>query len=67
LLGLLFGIILMIVKIALVCKEKTIFALLDVDSHLGRLEGVGRSHCGKPVWVVTGVIQSTTCMCGTTG
>jgi hypothetical protein len=40
---------------------------LDVDLHLGILEGVRRSHSGNPVWVMTGVTHSTTCMCGTTG
>jgi len=37
------------------------------DSRLGMLEGVGITPCGNPDWVVTGVAQYTTCMCGTAG
>jgi len=36
-------------------------------STLGMLEGDGITPCGYPVWVVTGVTQYTTCMCGTAG
>ncbi len=41
--------------------------LLDVDLHLGMLEGVGSTPCGNPNWVVTGMTQSTTCIGGCAG